>query len=190
MRWLAGLMDSRGGATTAAATQLAPAAGAGSTADDDTAGGFDLAYENAPGALDRKVLRLLSGPAVTEPRFVEWEGTRYRLDLSLSEARRLTRRLGEHPLPYLSSAQAFVAMADALADAGLTRETLRRQAGVLDQVAKALGGTRPAPPAEFSGRYREVASALGRPAATAMSAARRGSRRRCVSSPTSCWPAA
>ena len=94
---------------------------------------------------------------------MEWEGTRYRLDLASAEARRLVRRLGERPTPNLSSAQALVAMADALADAGLTRETLRREAAVLDHVARALGWTGPEVSAGVPDRYREVASVLGRP---------------------------
>jgi hypothetical protein len=156
VRWLAGLMESHPDSTGA----IVPAESAAKDHADD---GIDLAYGNAPGPLDRKVIRLLSGPPPTEPRFVEWEGTRYRLDLPFSEARRLTRRLGEHPIPYLSAAQALVAMGDALAEPGLTRDTVRREAGVLGEVARALGWDGSGPPNELSGRYREIASAVGRP---------------------------
>jgi hypothetical protein len=110
---------------------------------------------------------MLSGPASAAPRFVDWEGTRYRLDLTWAETRRLARRLGEHPRPYLSSAQALVVMADALAEAGLTREKLRREAGVLEQVAQALGWDGPGPSTDVPDRYREVATALGRAAGDA-----------------------
>jgi hypothetical protein len=126
--------------------------------------------------LDQAGLDLLAGPAVVEPRFVDWEGTRYRLDLAGAEAVRLARVLGEHSRPYLSSAKTLVGLADALGEAGLTLERLRRQAGLLEQVAQAVawegmhdsGTTRAVPAAgdwEGTGildRYREAAAALNR----------------------------
>lgn len=105
--------------------------------------------------MDREVFRLLAGAAPAEPRFVDWEGTRYRLDLRWAEAARLARLLGEHPRPYLSSARALVVMADALGEAGLTRERLRQEVGVLEQVAQAVAW-------EGADHYREVAAALRR----------------------------
>ena len=130
------------------------------------------AYEQASAPMDGDLFRMLTGPAAVEPRFVDWEGTRYRLDLAWAEATRLGRLLGEHPRPYLSSARALVAIADALGEAGLTREGLRRGADAFDRVAHAvawrgadasssgLGWERTGVP----GRYREVAATLGRAA--------------------------
>jgi hypothetical protein len=156
VRWLAGWMDSYQRQPARPASR-APAASLEALSEGD-AGPL---YENAPGALDDNVLRFLAGPASAAPRFVDWEGTRYRLDLAWAEMRRLVGRLGEHPRPYLSSALALVVMADALADAGVTRETLRREAGVLEQVAQALGWDGLRASTDVPARYREVASVLG-----------------------------
>jgi hypothetical protein len=108
-----------------------------------------------PLIMDWDMFRMLSGAAAGEPRFVEWEGTRYRLDLARAEAVRLARLLGEHPRPYLSSARALVIMADALSETGLTRERLRQQADRFEQVARAVA-------LEGTDRYREVALELRR----------------------------
>jgi hypothetical protein len=152
VRWLAGWTD-RGRREPSAPP---PAASLDPPADWDIA----RVYEDAPGPLDENLLRMLSGPPALAPRFVNWEGTRYRFDLSWAEARRLALRLGERPRPYLSSAHALVQMADALADTGLRRETLVREAGVLDQVTQVLGWDGPRLPADAPGKYRQVASAL------------------------------
>lgn len=122
-------------------------------------------YESADG-LDRDVFRFLAGPPVVEPRFVDWEGTRYRLDLAAAEATRLARMLGERPRPYLSSASALAVAADALGEAGLTRDRLQREAGVLERVAKAVRweGTEGWEGSDVPDRYREVAAALLRAA--------------------------
>ncbi len=95
--------------------------------------------EGAAGPMEREALRLLAGPAPREPRVIEWEGTRYRLDLARAEAIRLTKALGDSPGPYLSAAAEIVVMADALGDAALTREGLQRQADALAHVAQTEG---------------------------------------------------
>jgi hypothetical protein len=153
VRWLAEWMDKY---HRNPSTNPAPAAGPQSAGED-----ISPLYANAPGPLDAHVLRMLSGPPVSTPRMVDWEGTRYRLDLTWTEARRLERRLGEHSRPYLSSAQALVTMADALADAGLTLETLRREARVFEQVAQAMEWDESRTSTDVPDRYREVASVLG-----------------------------
>jgi hypothetical protein len=129
-------------------------------------------YDAASAPVDRELFRMLTGPAADEPRFVDWEGTRYRLDLALAEATRLARLLGDHPRPYLSSARALVAIADALGEAGLTREGLRTGADAFDHVAQVVAwqgvdASGSGPDWEgigVPGRYREVAAALGRAA--------------------------
>jgi hypothetical protein len=65
---------------------------------------------------------------------LDWEGTRYRVDLARAEAVRLTRSQSEAARPYLSSACAVIGVADALADSGLTAETVRQQAQTLARV--------------------------------------------------------
>jgi hypothetical protein len=128
-------------------------------------GSAEEVFESAAGPMERRALRLLAGPAASEPRFVEWEGTRYRVDLARAEAMRLTRALGDAPRPYLSSADAVVLIADAVSEAGLTREGLTQQAQALARAApvnaaEGAEGSTGAPP----DRYREVTVALQRAA--------------------------
>ena len=76
------------------------------------------------GATEQVVLGLLSGSEEAQPRVVTWEGMRYRLDLPRAEAIRLSKALGEAPHSYLSSAESFADVADAVAETGLTRDKL------------------------------------------------------------------
>lgn len=126
-------------------------------------------------SMDHDLFRILAGPTAVEPRFVDWEGTRYRVDLAWAESTRLARLLGEHPRPYLSSARALVAIADALAEDRLTRETVRREADAFGRVEQALAWQRADASSSVPGwegtgvpvRYREVSAALGRAARAA-----------------------
>jgi hypothetical protein len=95
----------------------------------------DEMLDSAPGPVERQLLALLAGPAAQPPRFVEWEGMRYRLDFASAEAARLTRLLGEQAPPYLSSAASMIAVAEALEQKTLTRETTRVQLEVLSRIA-------------------------------------------------------
>src|SRR5262249_31628487 len=99
-------------------------------------------------------------------RFVDWEGTRYRLDFKAAEATRLAKYMGERPRPYLSSAHALVDAADALEKPGLTREALGREAGVADRVEQ--GGpwfeTDEGDTARAAKRFRDLSGALDRAA--------------------------
>jgi hypothetical protein len=95
----------------------------------------DEMLDRAPGPVERQLLALLAGPVAKPPRFVEWEGQRYRLDFALAEAARLTRLLGEQAPPYLSSAASMIAVADALEQKTLTRDTTRIQLEVLNRIA-------------------------------------------------------
>jgi hypothetical protein len=128
----------------------------------------------APHPIEHVVVGVLAGAEAKPPRFVEWEGTRYRLDLAAAEASRLKRALGDPPGLSLSSAVTVVAIADALADARLTREELRHRARELAAVADAAaasGGAAEAPVPPCCG---DVTDALQRAAAAGdMQAARR-----------------
>lgn len=95
----------------------------------------------AAGPMERDAIAALAGSPDVEPRFVDWEGTRYRLDFARAERLRLTRLLGEQSRPFLSSARALVAMADAIREE-LTDERLRQHAGAFDEIATAVGWTR------------------------------------------------
>ena len=91
-------------------------------------------YADAVNELDADVIRLLAGPIAGGARFVDWEGTRYRLDFAFAEATRLARVLGAHPRPFLSSALALVEIAEGLADPSIARETLQQHATTAERV--------------------------------------------------------
>lgn len=135
-----------------------PAASAASASVDPPA---EL-YQNGDGPMDLEALRLLAGPTAAEPRFVDWEGTRYRLDLASAETTRLKRHVGEHHRPYLSSALTLVAVADALDQAELTPDALLRELEALAHVGNAVeGGDSEAwEDTGVATRYREAAAAL------------------------------
>ena len=98
-------------------------------------GSAEEVFESAAGPMERAAIRLLAGPGVSEPRLLEWEGTRYRLDMRKAEAMRIVKMLGNAPRADLSSAEAAVGAAAALSEAGVTRETLRQTAQQMVKVA-------------------------------------------------------
>ena len=95
----------------------------------------DEMLDRAPGPVERQLLALLAGPVAQPSRFVAGEGMRDRLDFASAEAARLTRLLGEQAPPYLSSAASMIAVADALEQKTLTRETTRIQLEALNRIA-------------------------------------------------------
>jgi hypothetical protein len=123
---------------------------------------------SAAGSMEQELLQMLAGPVAIGPRVVEWEGTRYRLDLARAEMVRLERLLGDHPRPSVSSARTLVDIADALSVRGLTREGLTLHAEAFARVARAFGWDETesrAPNASFlwqSDRGREAAAAFAR----------------------------
>ena len=129
-------------------------------------------YQDAVNPLDRLLVRFVSGGRESRPQHVEWEGTRYRLDLRWAEATRLGRMLGERPRPFLSSALALVRIARALGDPLLTREAVREQTfnaeqvqnvlpwrGV-DKIVTALQRAAESSPSRLSSQLAPIASAL------------------------------
>jgi len=117
-----------------------PPASASTTPAADGAGD---PQEPAAGPVERDMLRFVAGaePKADAPT-VEWEGTRYRFDMASAEGVRISRVIGEDPRPFLSSARTVAGMADAIAEAHVTRESLRRDAETLDQVAQAVAWDR------------------------------------------------
>jgi hypothetical protein len=97
----------------------------------------------APGAAERAAVSMLAGPREIEPRFVDWEGTRYRLEFPTAEAIRIVRLLGDRARPYLSSAGALVEIADRLGRPGLTVDVLRRASDTFKEMSAAVGWTGP-----------------------------------------------
>lgn len=118
----------------------------------------------AGGPVEQRLLRVLAASGPVAPPFVDWEGTRYRLDPAWAEATRLMRLLGEDSLPSLSSAVAIVRVSDALAGATVTADELRRQPDALQHVGESLGWDREGQDSGVVGRYRELSGALRRAA--------------------------
>ena len=102
-------------------------------------GSADDVYESASGPMEEDALRVLAGWSATAPPTVDWEGTRYRVDLARAEAVRLMRAQGQTARPYLSSASTVMSVADTLASPGLTRDVVEQQAQILARVWQGAG---------------------------------------------------
>lgn len=125
--------------------------------------------EDRASAVERALVLLLAGSFGKDPRYVDWEGTRYRLDLATAEATRISRLLGDEWPPSLSPALALVDLADALVQRRGSVEVLRATAEALTTIGDAAGldegnGTDPAPDSALNQdalrRYREIAGKL------------------------------
>jgi hypothetical protein len=130
---------------------------------------YDAASDGIDGEMDRAVIRIAAGPFAAPARFVDWEGTRYRVDFATAEATRLVRLLGRDHPAYLTSARDLAGIADVLGDAALTPEVLRRQVDALRAAGQAAGfesvaGTPTAStsPDAIAGAYRDAVTACGR----------------------------
>jgi hypothetical protein len=121
------------------------------------------------GPMERDALAALAGPADPEPRFVDWEGTRYRLDFAAAEGLRLARLLGRHPRPFLSSARGLVEIAEAIGRDGMPAEGPRQHAVTLEAIARSVGwdAANGGEGTDVPRRYAEARAALARPAAAA-----------------------
>jgi hypothetical protein len=91
-----------------------------------SATGAEEVLQPVAGGTERRALRLLAGPAVAGPRFIDWEGTRYRVDLARAEAFRLITALGQPAGSHLSEAVAVASTANGR-PAGGPREVLAEQ---------------------------------------------------------------
>jgi hypothetical protein len=123
--WLAGVLD-RAPARVPVATASTP----GSACEDPFGGTLDEA------SLDVRLLRLLAGEGLSCPT-VEWEGTRYRVDLAWAEGTRLLRLLGDGHRPYVAAAEEAVRIATALSSPTLSADDLRHQKTALEALARA-----------------------------------------------------
>jgi hypothetical protein len=116
------------------------------------------------GTLDADLLALAAGSASAPatPALVEWEGTRYRVDLAHGEALRMSRLLGDEPRPYLESAVVLDAIArtwDEAAPAG----GVAHQVAELAHVARVVGFEEAdAWPGDTAARYRAAAQTIER----------------------------
>ncbi len=95
-------------------------------------------YDDAVGPMDREAIRFLAGRAADKPPLIEWEGTRYRVDLPWAEATRLGKVLGAEARPYLSSALAVMQMAAAVSEPALDAAAVREHADMATQLMKVI----------------------------------------------------
>lgn len=86
----------------------------------------DQLLQRTPAAsAEEALVALLAGTGALGLRYVDWEGTRYRVDLPASESARLTGLLDGHARPFISVARTLAAAADALDTGAPNRERLR-----------------------------------------------------------------
>jgi hypothetical protein len=125
----------------------------------------------ASGPMENDALAFVAGP-VGGVQFVEWEGTRYRVDFPRAEAMRMAKLLGEQARPYLSSARTLVGVSEAIAASGATREQLQRELDRFTQAAAACAlDNATAWPDNGPKRYKDAVAALQRAAGGDRSAA-------------------
>jgi len=132
---------------------------------DEHLRGLAPAPDGSPASVtDRALLTLVAGPALATPPIVDWEGTRYRVDLTKAEIFRIESLLGESPAPYLSSARTLKELADALASPTIAKDRLREYAAAFDRASRAAGLdiAEEWDEAEVRGRYRDTAATIER----------------------------
>ena len=128
-------------------------------------GSLDALYDSAAGPMEEDALRVLSGSAAGGPRLVDWEGTRYRVDLPRAEAVRITTSQGPGSRPYLSAASAVLAIADAFVDQRLTPDALRQHAETFERLWKQDANGNPDDSlSEVLTSHRDLSTALKRAA--------------------------
>jgi hypothetical protein len=93
----------------------------------------------ATGPVEGDLIRVLAGAPDREPRIVEWEGTRYRVDLARAEALRITRLLGEASRPFLSLAHDLVTTADSFGAPGLSRPQITAGVEAIEAAGRQAG---------------------------------------------------
>lgn len=97
-----------------------------------------LAGEDDFDTIDARLVALLAGSPSGNRPVVDWEGTRYRVDLRSAEANRLAGLLGGQPRPLISSAKRLVRIARDLANPRIGRDELNGRAAELDTADEAL----------------------------------------------------
>jgi hypothetical protein len=115
--------------------------------------------------LEPALVKLVAGTPIDGARIVDWEGSRYRVDLAAAETRRIERLLGDDARPWFSSAHALVSLAGALSDpvrSGAARDDAAR---ALADVARAVGWTDAEPDRrqiDTVARFKTLAPSLAR----------------------------
>jgi hypothetical protein len=81
--------------------------------------------------IEEDLLKVMAGPDPERSHVIDWEGTRYRVDVAFGELARMQRARGDHPVALLSAAWTLSAAADRLRDAGDDPQALAHSAAVL-----------------------------------------------------------
>ncbi len=135
----------------------------GLAAAGDQSGAAFESYGAATGPVEGDLIRVLAGAPDREPRIVEWEGTRYRVDLARAEALRIARLLGEESRPFLSSAHDLVTAADSFGAPGLSRPQIATGVEAIERACKQAGfDVEDEWDASALARYQALAGPLGR----------------------------
>lgn len=114
--------------------------------------------------LENRLVARLAGDIAVNPPFVDWEGTRYRVDLPKAETERLLRLLGIPPVPFFTSARSLLAIAERLDDPDRAPRHLRNAADLVAHIGKAVADDLSDDDAD---RYRKIAESLERAHRTA-----------------------
>lgn len=106
--------------------------------------------ENLEGAggnsmtMEARLLHAVAGSPAGR-RYVEWEGTRYLLDVAAAESLRISRRLGPGRRPFLEAAFSLIAIAEDLSSTGTRAQGAVAES--LETLARELGWDTAPPPA-------------------------------------------
>ena len=109
-------------------------------------------------------MTLVAGPALATPPIVDWEGTRYRVDLTKAEIFSIESLLGESPARYLCPARTLKELADGASKPTLAKDRLREYAASFDRASRAAGldVAEEWADADVPGRYRDAATTIER----------------------------
>jgi hypothetical protein len=136
-----------------------------------------LAHGTTDADVEAVLLNTLAGPGAPVAD-VEWEGTRYHVDLSGAESRRIAEARGEAPPPYLNSALALLNEAEQLTQSSNATAAVQRTASAVTSVPDACGwaGGPQDRPAAYREAVETVLAASRRPARAALARAARSLR--------------
>jgi hypothetical protein len=95
-------------------------------------------YAHGAGPVETDTIAIAAGPPGPK-EFVEWEGTRYRVNFARAEAVRLVKLLGDDPRPFLSMSRALVTLATMLNGSTIPPERLKEEAENFGKIASAVG---------------------------------------------------
>lgn len=95
-------------------------------------------YAHGAGQTETDAMAIVAGPPGPS-RFVEWEGTRYRLNFAWGETARLAKLMGEDSRPFLSASRALVTLVRLSSGTTVPRERLREESEHFAKMASDVG---------------------------------------------------